>query len=84
MVEGGTRHGRLLGVILLAALLGAFGCGSDSTLTRTAPPETPIATLTPPAGEQQRSGPTPTATPLESQRISAADEIYGLWDPVAL
>jgi hypothetical protein len=84
MVERMPRNRWFLGGVFVFTLLGLAACGSDSSIGVTLPKETPIATVTPPNGEQQRNGPTPTATPLERKRVSALCETNGLWDLAAI
>jgi hypothetical protein len=78
MVERTPRNRWFLGVLFVTALMGLFGCGSDSKIGVVLPKETPVATVTPPIGQQQRGGPTPTATPLERKGVSASYEHHGL------
>jgi len=84
MVERTPRNRWFLGVLLVTTLMGLVGCGSDSSIGVTLPRETPVATVTPPSEQQQRGAPTPTATPLEPDRVSAPYETYGLRDLVAI
>lgn len=71
MVEIMPRNRWFLWVVLVAAVMLTGACGSDSSIGVTLPKETPIPTVSPPSGEQQRSHPTPTATPLDGEGVSA-------------